>query len=307
MLSIFQTVGSKLTKIDTLSPNTWVDLVSPSEEELTSVSETLGIDPSMLRAALDEEEASRIENDEGQTLILTDIPMCEKQENGFVFSTLPLGIIVTDKNIVTVCIKENAIISDFQDGTVKNVQTAFKTQLVLNILLRSASRYLYYLRQIDKISVHIERQLYKSLKNKELILLLGLEKSLVYFSTSLKSANTTVQKLQRGRVLKMYEEDQDLLEDVIIEYHQAIEMCDIYSNILTGTMDAFASVISNNLNIIMKVLTSLTILLTIPTITFSYFGMNVKGLPFPNWWFPIALAGGITALVYIILKRRKLT
>jgi magnesium transporter len=153
---------------------------------------------------------------------------------------------------------------------------------------------------------HIEKQLYKSLKNKELIQLLALEKSLVYFTTSLKADDVTLEKVMRGRIIKLYEEDQDLLEDVIIEIKQAIEMTNIYSSILTGTMDAFASVISNNLNIIMKVLTVITILMTIPTITFSYYGMNVDGLPVAVWWFPIVLAAGITFIGWLILRNRRL-
>ena len=149
------------------------------------------------------------------------------------------------------------------------------------MLLRIAGKYLLYLKQIDKLSNYVEQQLHKSMKNKELIQLLGLEKSLVYFSTSLKSTETVLEKILRGRVIKLYEEDQELLEDVLIEVKQAIEMSNIYSNILSGTMDAFASVISNNLNIVMKVLTVITIVMSVPTMVFSFYGMNVLDLPLP--------------------------
>lgn len=222
------------------------------------------------------------------------------------FSTLPLAIIVTQQNVITVSLEETSVVHDFAYGSVKNVNTALKTRFTLNLMLRAAGKYLLHLRQIEKISSKIEGELYKSLKNKELIQLLTLEKSLVYFSTSLKSTETTLEKLLRGRILKLYEDDQDLLEDVIIEFKQAIEMADIYSNILSGTMDAFASVISNNLNIIMKVLTVITILMTIPNIVFSFYGMNVVDMPLPYTWAPVVFAIVITGIVWLVLKKKQL-
>ena len=175
------------------------------------------------------------------------------------------------------------------------------------MLLQVAKRFLQYLKQIDKIYNYMERQLYKSQRNKELIQLLDLEKSLVYFNTSLKANEVTLEKILRGRIITLYEEDHDLLEDVLIEVRQAIEMANIYSSIISGMMDAFASVISNNLNVIMKVLTSITILLTIPNIFFSFYGMNVANLPLDQfWWFPLALSGVVILVVAIILKKRDL-
>ena len=171
------------------------------------------------------------------------------------------------------------------------------------MLLQVAKRFLQYLKQIDKIYNYMERQLYKSQRNKELIQLLDLEKSLVYFNTSLKANEVTLEKILRGRIITLYEEDHDLLEDVLIEVRQAIEMANIYSSIISGMMDAFASVISNNLN----VLTSITILLTIPNIFFSFYGMNVANLPLDQfWWFPLALSGVVILVVAIILKKRDL-
>ena len=241
------------------------------------------------------------------TLLIVDIPYSEEQKDGgMLFSTLPLAILVTKQNVVTVSLEETSVVRDFAGGLVKNVNTAMKTRFTLNLMLRAAGKYLFHLRQIEKISSKIEGELYKSLKNKELIQLLTLEKSLVYFTTSLKSTETTLEKLLRGRILKLYEEDQDLLEDVIIEFKQAIEMADIYSNILSGTMDAFASVISNNLNIIMKVLTVITILMTIPNIVFSFYGMNVQDMPLPHTWFPVTLSIAITGLTWLVLKKKNL-
>ncbi len=307
MLTICKTIDGKMTKLDSVEDGCWVDLAYPSEDELKTVAATLAVEPTFLRAALDEEETSRIESEDGQTVIIVDIPVVEKDESGVVYATLPMGIIVTRKHIITVCLKENSVVRDIQDGLVKGVQTQLRTRFILNILLQVAKRYLQYLKQIDKIYNYMERQLYKSQRNKELIQLLDLEKSLVYFNTSLKANEVTLEKILRGRIVTLYEEDQDLLEDVLIEVRQAIEMANIYSSIISGMMDAFASVISNNLNVIMKVLTSITILLTIPNIVFSFYGMNVAGLPLDQfWWLPLLIAGAAIAVVAVILKRKDL-
>ena len=307
MLTIHKTVDGKMTRLDSVEEGCWVNLVYPSEDELKTVSATLGVEPSFLRAALDEEETSRIDSEDGQTLIIVDTPAMEKDDTGVVYSTLPMGIIVTDRHIITVCLKETSVVRDLQDGLVKDVRTQQRTRFILNILLLVAKRYLKYLKQIDKTYNHMERQLYKSQRNKELIQLLDLEKSLVYFNTSLKANEVTLEKILRGRIVTLYEEDHDLLEDVLIEVRQAIEMAQIYSSIISGMMDAFASVISNNLNVIMKVLTSITILLTIPNIIFGFYGMNVAGLPVAQfWWFPLVIAGVAIVAVGVILKRKDL-
>ena len=307
MLNIYKTVDGQIARLDAMEDGCWVNLVYPSEEELEQVSSGLGVDPTFLRAALDEEETSRIDSEDGQTLIIVDTPSMEQDETGRVYSTLPLGIIVTGKHIITVCLKETSVVRDLQDGLVRDVRTQQRTRFILNILLLVAKCYLQYLKQIDKTYNHMERQLYKSQRNKELIQLLDLEKSLVYFNTSLKANEVTLEKILRGRIVTLYEEDHDLLEDVLIEVRQAIEMAQIYSSIISGMMDAFASVISNNLNVTMKVLSSITILLAIPNIIFGFYGMNVSGLPLDQFfWFPLALTGGIILLAAIVLKRKDL-
>lgn len=306
MLTIHKTIDGKMTKLDKVENGCWVNLTYPTEDELATVSKTLGVELDFLRAALDEEETSRIDTEDGQTIIIIDAPSVEQGE-AVVYSTIPLGIIVSEKQIITVCLKENAVIRDFQDGLVRNAETQKKTSFILYILLWVAKRYLQYLKQIDKIYNYMERQLYKSQRNKELIQLLDLEKSLVYFNTSLKANEVTLEKILRGRIVTLYEEDHDLLEDVLIEVRQAIEMANIYSSIISGMMDAFASVISNNLNVIMKVLTSLTILLTLPNIIFGFYGMNVVGLPLGQfWWFPLLVAGLVMAAVAVVLKIKDL-
>ena len=306
MLTIHKTVDGKMTQLNAVEEGCWVNLVYPSEDELKTVAATLNVEPTFLRAALDEEETSRIDSEEGQTLIIVDTPAMEKDDTGVVYSTLPMGIIVTDKHIITVCLKETSVVRDLQDGMVKDVRTQQRTRFILNILLLVAKRYLQYLKHIDKTYNYMERQLYKSQRNKELIQLLDLEKSLVYFNTSLKANEVTLEKILRGRIVTLYEEDHDLLEDVLIEVRQAIEMAQIYSSIISGMMDAFASVISNNLNVIMKVLTSLTILLTVPNIVFGFYGMNVSGLPAAVAWFPLIVSAVIIGVLAFVLKKKDL-
>ena len=307
MLSIHKTIDKKMTRLDAIQDGCWINLTYPTEDELNTVSEALNVDPGFLRAALDEEETSRIDTEDDQTLIIIDVPAVEK-DDAVVYSTIPLGIIVTEKHIITVCLKESSIVKDFQDGLVKNAETQKRTRFILYMLLQVAKRFLQYLKQIDKIYNYMERHLYKSQRNKELIQLLDLEKSLVYFNTSLKANEVTLEKILRGRIITLYEEDHDLLEDVLIEVRQAIEMANIYSSIISGMMDAFASVISNNLNVIMKVLTSITVLLTIPNIIFGFYGMNITtGLPLDQfWWIPLILAIVILSIVALILKKHDL-
>ena len=275
LLSIFKTIQGKMTRLDSVQDGCWVNLTYPSEDELNTVAVTLGVEPSFLRAALDEEETSRIDTEDGQTLIIIDVPAVEK-DDAVVYSTLPLGIIVTDKHIITVCLKETSILKDFQDGLVRFAETQKRTSFILYMLLQVAKRFLQYLKQIDKIYNYMERQLYKSQRNKELIQLLDLEKSLVYFNTSLKANEVTLEKILRGRIITLYEEDHDLLEDVLLRCAPAIEEANIHP-IISGMMDAAQHLQHPNV-IIMKVLTSITILLTIPNI-FLFYGMNVANLP----------------------------
>ncbi len=307
LITYLKTENNRLVALDTLQDGCWVNVVSPTEQEIAYLVETLGLDMGFVRSALDEEETSRIEAEGEQTLVIVDVPIAEKHsENTIVYSTMPIGVVITDRVIFTISLKESAVITEIAGNMVRNVQTHLRTRFFLTLMLRIAMRYLQYLKQIDKISNIMEQQLHKSLKNKELIQLLGLEKSLVYFSTSLKADDLTLEKILRGRFIKLYEEDKELLEDVLIEIKQAIEMAGIYSDVLTGMMDAYASLISNNLNIVMKVLTSITIVMAIPTIISSFYGMNVSGLPFPNFWFPIGLSVLAMIATAFILKKKDL-
>lgn len=306
LLSIYKTIDQKVVELDEIQEDCWIHLCKPTEEELTRVMDTLHIDSDLLRAALDEEESSRIDILDGQKLIIVDLPVVERGES-VSYSTLPLGIIVCRKYIITVCLKESPVIRDFQRGAVQNIYTQQKTNFLFKLLLRVANHYLISLKQIDKIYNSMEQQLYRSQRNRELLQLLNLEKSLVYFNTSLKANEVTLKKILRGRTITLYEEDQDLLEDVLIEVHQAIEMTNIYSSILTVMMDAFASVINNNLNVTMKTLTIFTVMLTVPNIVFGFYGMNVAGLPLDQfWWFPLVITTVLVGIVGLVLRNRKL-
>lgn len=278
---------------DEITAGCWIALTDPTATEILEIADRFQIDPDDLRAPLDEEERSRIETEDKYTLILVDIPMIEERNGKDWYETIPMGIITTDEAIITVCLEDTAVLSAFMDGRVRDFYTYMKTRFILQILYKNAQQYLQYLRIIDKKSAEIEKKLHQSTKNRELIELLELEKSLVYFTTSLRANEVVLEKLLKNEKIKKYPEDTDLLEDVIIENKQAIEMANIYSGILSGTMDAFASVISNNLNIVMKFLATITIVMSIPTIVASFYGMNVNtaGMPFADspWGFLIII------------------
>ena len=257
----------------------WINMSSPNEDELAEISEATGFPAEYLKAALDEEESPRIESDNGNTLILIDLPEIIPDGDDKIYSTIPLGILINEDYIVTVCLRDNVVIDDFRNGRIAGCNTLKRTRFLLQVLYKNSQYFLRYLRAIDRKTNAVEDSLHKSMKNKELIELLGIEKSLVYFSTSLKANEVVLEKIMKFKQIKMYEDDADLLEDVIIENKQAIEMANIYSNILSGMMDAFASIINNNMNRIMKILASVTIILSIPTMIASFFGMNVP-LPF---------------------------
>ncbi len=284
MKKIFKTFEAEMRQISVPEKDCWISLVKPTEKELAEVAEQYCIEPDDLRAALDEEERSRIELEENYTLILVDIPVVEKNNGKDVYSTVPLGIILAKEAIITVCLEETPVLYALKQKHANELRTHMRTRFVLQILYRNASLYLQYLRAINKLSDKIEQKLHGSTENRELIELLELEKSLVYFTTSLRSNEVVLEKLLKSDRMKKYPEDEDLLEDVIVENRQAIEMANIYSGILSGMMDAFASVISNNLNIVMKFLAVMTIVLSVPTIIFAAYGMNVapQGMPFAN-------------------------
>ncbi len=307
MINYYLTVDGVTAPIEKHCDGCWVNVSSPSNEEVHYLSTTFSLPEEFLRSSLDEEETSHIVTEDDMTLIIIDIPYSETNADGINYFTLPLGIIMTPTNIITVTTKDNAVIREMADGAVKGINTMHKAQFLLYILYRMATRFLQYINLMERRADWLEKQLRKSMRNKELVQLLDMEKSFVYFHTSVKSNEVTLSKIMRNRNIKLYEDDQDLLEDVMIEIKQAIEMSSIYLNILSGTMDAFASLISNNLNIVMRILAAITIILSIPTMIFSFYGMNIGegqmgGLPLGETVvFPLVLSAILTVICTVLL------
>ena len=311
MIRIFKTEDGAIHQIDEAEAGCWIALTNPTATEILEIAERYEIDPDHVRAPLDEEERSRIEIEDHYSLILVDIPVIEERNEKDWYVTIPMGIIMSDTIIITVCLEETPVLNAFMDGRVRDFFTYMKTRFILQILYRNASMYLRYLRIIDKKSEQVEEKLHFSPRNQELIELLELEKSLVYFTTSLRSNEAVLEKLIKVESIKKYPEDTELLEDVIIENTQAIEMANIYSGILRSMMDAFASVISNNLNDVMKILSVITIVMSIPTIIFSAYGMNLapSGMPFSSttlgFAIVILISIGASIVAAMFLSKKK--
>ena len=262
----------------------WINMVSPSEEEIKEVCENIHIQEDFIRYALDSEEKARIdvEDDDNTILFIIDTPIMEIESGEKIYSTTPIGVIfVRDDYILTVSLNKNPSLEDFSKKKMKNIITYKKSRMLLQLFYLNSEIFLNLLRKLNKETEIAENVLKNSMKNKALLKLLSLEKGLVYFTTSLKANEVVMEKTMRGNLIKLYDEDEDILEDAIIENKQAIEKAKIYRDILTGTMDAYASIISNNLNGVMKYLTSITIILAIPTMIASYWGMNVA-VPMQN-------------------------
>lgn len=309
MRRIFKTVEDHMIECTTLEKGCWVHLENPTKEEIEGLNTRFALDPTYLKAALDEEESARIERNGDQTLIIVDVPYIEVDGNSYSYVTLPIGLILVDDIIITVSTKETPIISDFIEERIRDFWTHKRSRFILQLLLRNAARYLAFLKQIDKASIYVQEKLQTSMRNRELIQMMKLEKSLVYFSTSLKSNELVLEKMMRMDMLNQFPEDISLLEDVIIENKQAIEMCAIYRDIMSGTMDAFASIISNNQNIVMKLLTSLTVVLSVPTVISSLWGMNVS-VPLQNnpfgFWIILGIAFVASAIAFVIMFKKRM-
>ena len=279
MIKIFKNeLNSEVVKkIDTIEDNSWINLVNPTSEEIKLVVDELGIDEDLITKVLDEEELPRIEKTDEAILIVVDCPYWDDKSVKNSYTTYPLGIIVcNDSHVVTVSLKDFALLKDFEKGKVKTFYTYKKTRFLIQILLKTASSYLKVLNIVNKDIDVKEKVLYKSTDNKHLVDLLNIEKTLVYFITSLKANDLVLEKLSKGNILSIYEEDIEILEDTIIENKQGIEMCSIYKEILSSVTDTYATIVSNNLNVVMKFLAAITIVLSIPTMISSFFGMNVN-------------------------------
>jgi len=300
MITILKKTESGIRSIPEVVEGCWINVVNPTPQEIEHLS-SLGIPQDFITYPLDIDERPRMEReDNGETLIVIRIPSYEGSYPDLPYITIPLGIILMPTFIVTVCSRRYDILEEFESGKVKDTSTGKRNRFLLRILLRTAYKYLAYLRDINKTVETLEDQLQLAMRNRELLEILKYQKSLVYFTTALRSNQLVLERLYRGRLFTQYPEDEDLLEDVITENQQAIEMTNISSNILSSMMDAFASIISNNLNMVMKFLASITIVVSLPTVITGFYGMNVD-LPLQGNQLAFLVILGMILLTSIII------
>ena len=308
MVKMYMTKKGDLESIDAPQKGCWINMVHPNEKELAWVEERYNIEEDDLRAALDEEETTRITKEDDYTLVLVDIPSTEEKDGKSRFTTIPLAIILAKDALITVCL-ENTQILNFNAKLKKTIDTKLRTRMLLQILLENAKLYLKNLRQINRQSEQLEVVLHRSVENPALLEMMDLGRSLLYFTTSLKGNNAVLEKLTKSAAFTRYEEDEDLLEDVIIESKQASEMADTYSGVINGMMDAYSSIISNNMNVVQKFIAIVAVVISIPSIIFDAYGMNIEGVPFEHsrYAFPfiifIAMLASFLVLRYFNHKK----
>lgn len=303
MVKYLKTDDRKIHEVDSIQEGIWIQMVNPTVSEGKMVAETLDIDIEDVLAALDEEESSRIELQDGYTLILADIPAVEVRHEKESYTTIPLGIIITSDVIITVCTEETPVLQAFINNRVKEFSTKKKLRFLYQILYRSNVLYQSDLRVIDKKRTEIEERIKDGTKEEDLIALHELESTLVYFATSLRANGVVLDRLTRYKRLEQYPEDKELLDDVIVENKQAIEMTSIYRDIINGTRELMSSVLDNRLNNVMKSLTIITLIMAIPTVVSGIYGMNVdsRWVPFANMTHGFAIICGIMALLCVII------
>ena len=306
MITILRWSENRFVQADKIERHCLINVISPEKDELEKLTREMLIPPDFLTDPLDIDERSRIETENGFLLIVLRLPKYNEGSE-IPFTTFPAGIILTKDDTIVLISSSNIMdILNLSDSRLKGVAEGKRSSVILHIFLKTALLYLRYLKEINRQTGEIENELQKSTKNKELIKLLNVEKSLVFFTTSLKSNELMMERLMKTELLKLTADDRDKLEDVLIDNRQAIDMANIYSNILSGMMDAFASVISNNLNVVMKILTSITIILMIPTLAASIYGMNIE-LPFqhlPHAFYIITGISFLALLVCILIFRK---
>ena len=287
----------------------WINVVEPDREEIENLMEQYNIPEDFIRDPLDSEESSRIEYDEdtGYSLIIIDLPIVNSTNRSVLsFVTIPLGIIIGNGIIVTVCDAENEFLENLPK---RDINLKFHSRFALEILTTIADHYNRNLRLLNKSRIRIEKELKNNITNKQLFKLMEVEKSLVYFLAALKGNDTIIKKLFRLPAIKRFEEDEELLEDLIIENNQAIETTDLHQRILESITTSYASLLSNDMNTIMKTLTLFTVLLTLPTLVFSFFGMNVP-LPiddhsYISWIIVVGISLILVVIVSIFLWRKQ--
>lgn len=310
MLNIYKTDDGVIRELDEFEDGIWVKLTAPTKEEGQRVSEAFDIEFDDIRAALDEEESSRISLEDGYTLILVDIPTPEIRHDKTAYTTMPLGILLRQNVIITVCNENTPILNYFTGRKLRDFSTKKKMRFVYQILMRTSMLYQSYLKLIDQKRTEIEERVEADTEDVDLIDLHELESTLVYFATSLRANGIVLDRLQRYKRLAQYPEDMELLEDVIIENRQAIEMAQIYRDIIDGTRQLLSSVIDNRLNNVMKYLTSITLVMAVPTVISGLYGMNVDGrwMPLsstPHGFLIICVLTLIICIIVMILLWRK--
>ncbi|MBQ2089462.1 MAG: magnesium transporter CorA family protein [Lachnospiraceae bacterium] len=312
MINIYKTDNGIISEIDTYESGSWIQLTTPTLEECDEISKRYNMDRNDVRAALDDEESSRISLEDDYTLILVDIPSAETRNNRNSYTTIPLGILITEEVIITVCSEETAVLRTFVDNRVREFSTKKQMRFTYQILYNVCMVYQSLLRSIDRKRTAIEERINENTDDVDLIDLHELESNLVYFATSLRANGVVLDRLTRYGRLRQYSEDQELLEDVIIENKQAIEMTQIYRDIINGTRELMSTVINNRLNNVMKYLAAITIVMSIPTIISGLWGMNVSGkwMPFSTMPFGFEIICVITvvicAVVMWVLHKRKM-
>lgn len=312
MIKLYKTEQKIISEIDNYEPDAWIQLTKPTVEESRFIAEKFDIDLADVRAALDDEESSRVEVEKNYTLILVDIPSIEIRNDREAYTTIPLGIILLDQYIITVCAEETPVLEAFVERKVRDISTKKRMRLMYQILYRNCMTYQYYLRVMDRRRIIIEQRIQEETEDADLIDLHELESNLVYFATSLRANGVVLDKLTRYSSIKQYPEDRELLDDVVVENKQAIEMTTIYRDIINGTRELMTTVINNRLNNVMKFLAAITIVMAIPTIISGIYGMNVsaKWMPLANTPYGFEIVCGIILLVSIlialILKKKKM-
>jgi len=311
MITFWQQENNKLIHLEKeeldLGKKTWIDARSVTRDDIKILEQEYHVSQEHILDILDQDEMSRIEPDDEYTLFIFRLPLFNP-ENDVTYLTIPLGIVLFSDKIITICWTDCEVLKDVSSNRIKNISIENFLTFILKIMSRTDSNFLRYLKEINRRTITIQGELQMSVKNNELIQLFNLEKSLEYFTTSLKSNQLLIEKLSKMKGIYLDEDQKDFIEDIAIDNRQAIEMTDIYSNILSGMMDAFASVISNNLNIVMKRLTVVSLVLNVPTLIVSFFGMNIQ-LPFANsGWIGTICVSSIclvaTFLASLILKEK---
>ena len=297
MITILQTKDERLIPIEKIVEGAWINVVDPNEKDIEKLL-SLGVPRDFITYPLDIDERSRTEKDDGYTFILLRIPYFRSWEEDVPYIAIPLGIVFNDQHIITICRYKNDLIDSILSKEGKYFSTLKRNRFILQVMLANATYFLTYLRNIQKKIDKIEDELQRSIRNKEVLELLKHQKSLEYFSTALRSNEIMFERLQRNKYFTISPDDSDLLEDVIIENQQAMEMTGIAGNLLGQMMDAYASIIQNNQNIIFKIMTAWTIILSLPTIVSGFFGMNIN-LPFESHPNAFLIVTGISLLIML--------